>query len=327
MPYGTASWRREELTERCYPRLTEDEPSQQLDLFSDNRRTIWLNQAHEALRRLDLAGAMAGYAKIIDARLDDERIRQEQELSWGWHDRLARYGESSRDAEEIHRLHAELEERLPSPLRTALLEFMVAQLLEVDAPELFYPSPRFHPGLLCHELREYDAAATWFSRGIEAGVRPLGRFLAYQGDALFRLGNEVTARELYREAFLREPLTIDLPHLEDLAILELIDEVENEEEAPVEELLPWLPVWGWLTDLFTLELPPPLSDQTGFHVRPAGEGRTAPLTPSREWFDSLCSAEFLRASSGDGQELIRVRRRLKELHGGLFRRYMKKMGG
>jgi len=45
------------------------------------------------------------------------------------------------------------------------------------------------------------------------------------------------------------------------------------------------------------------------------------------WYEYLRYAEYLRTSYRDDQELIRARRRLKELNDGMFRRYMKKIGG
>ena len=67
MPRDIPLWRWDDLTERRHSRPVEEPQSQQLDLFADNRRTIWLNQAHEALRCLDLVAAMAQYGKIIEA--------------------------------------------------------------------------------------------------------------------------------------------------------------------------------------------------------------------------------------------------------------------
>ena len=317
-------WRWDDLTERRYSRPVEERPTQQLDLFADNRRTIWHNQAHEALRCLDLAAAMNIYGKITEARLDDLEIRDELELAETWYNYLARYQESSRDVEQIHQLHCELADRLPSPLRIGLLEFIVAQVLAVEALELVYIPPRFHVGLLCYELGNYEDAEVWFGRALDADIQPVGRFLAYRGDALFRLDSEYPARELYREAFLRDPLTVDLPHLADRAIQELIVEADSEVDEP-SEILPWLPVWGWLGNVFTLGLNDLHDDRSGFLASlTEAEAR---LTAPQLWFEYLRYAEFLRSSHRDDQGLIRARRRMKEINGEMFGRYMKKIRG
>ncbi len=314
-------WRGDNLTERSHFRPVETPRSEQLDLFADNRRTIWLNQAHGALGCLDLTGAMAFYDRIVQAGPDDRGIRDEGALVVGWQERLGRYGESDRSVVEIHELYRELTATIPSPLRIALLELMMEEISALEAPELLFIPPRFHPGLLCFELGRYDEAREWFGRALAAGIQPAGRFLAYQGDALFLLGDREEARELYREAFLAGPLAVDLPHLADPAMGELISHGESEADEP-EELLPWLAAWGWLRELFTLESGEPGSDLSVVHeFTEEGEGETAP----RLWFQYLRQAEFLRGSSGDDRELIRARRRLKELNGELFRRYMEKI--
>jgi tetratricopeptide (TPR) repeat protein len=326
MPRDIPLWRWDDLTERRHSRPVEEPQSQQLDLFADNRRTIWLNQAHDALRCLDLVAAMTQYGKIVQAHLDDCEIRDELELAGMWHQRLDRYRESSRDVEKILQLYEGLADRLPSALRTGLLEYLVAQVLAVEAPELVYTPPRFHVGLLCYELGNYEEAGLWFGRALDAGIQPVGRFLAYRGDALFRFGSEDVARELYREAFLRDPLSVDLAHLADNTIRELISEAESEMDEP-SDILPWLPVWGWLRNVFTLDLNDLLADRSGY-LQSLTEAESAErLTSPQLWFEYLRYAEFLRSSHRDDQELIRARRRMKEINGEMFGRYMKKIRG
>ena len=318
-------WRGDNLTEGSRFRQAKAPTAEQLDLFADNRRTIWLNQAHEALGDLDLEGALAAYGRIVEAGLDDRGIRNELDLVVGWRERLSRYGESERDAGQLHDLYRELSTAIPSPLRIALLELMVAEISTLETPELIFFPPRFHPGLLCYELGRYDAALEWFTRALHAGIQPAGRFLAYRGDLLFILESAEQARELYKGAFLEGPQAVDLPHLADPALRELITYGESEAEEP-DDLLPWLPVWGWLRNLFTLELDELYRDQSGFlDALTRGEAE-AELTAPQLWFRYLRYAEFLRGVPGDGRELIRARRRLKEINGELFGRYMRKIG-
>ena len=316
----------DDLTERRYSRPVEEQPTLQLDLFSDNRRTIWHNQAHEALRCLDLVAAMARYDKIIEAHLDDPEIRDELELAGTWVNHLARYRESSRDVEQIQQLHVELAGSLPLPLRIGLQEFIVEQLLAVKEPELVFIPPKFHVGLMFYELECYRDAESWFGRAVDSGIRPEGKFLAYRGDALVKLDDVDFARERYREAFLRDPLTVDVPHLADRAIQELIVEADSEADEP-SEILPWLPVWGWLGSVFTLDLNDLRADRSGYVQSLVEAESVARLTSPQLWFEYLRYAEFLRSSHLDDQELIRARRRMKEINGEMFGRYMKKIRG
>ena len=319
------SWQKDNLTERSHFRPVETPRTEQLDLFSDNRRTIWLNQAHEALRCLDLVGALAQYDRIVAARLDDREIHGELGLVVAWQERLARYGESEQKGEQILRLYDQLEAALPSSLRIALLEFMVEELSTLEGPELLFIPPRAHPGLLCYELGSYGDALGWFAQAVKSEVHPTGRFLAYQGDALFRLEEQESARELYREAFLEDPLAVDLAHLADPAVRELISYGESEADEP-DEVLSWLSAWGWLRDIFTLELHELRTDHTGFRESLAKSEAEKRLTPPQLWFQYLRYAEFLRALFPDDPELVRARRRMRELNGELFGRYMKKIG-
>ncbi len=316
-------WQGHDLAERRH-RLREVPRTEQLDLFADNRRTIWHNQAYEALEMLDLDGALASYGRIVQAGVDDNCIRDEVSVVAQWQERLIHYGESDRSAQEIHKLYVELTDATPPPLERSLLELMVEELCALEAPELVFISPRFHPGLLYLELGRQKEAHAWLARAVAAGIQPAGRFLAYFGDSTFLLGDQDTARELYREAFLEGPETVDWSHLADPVLKELISYAEGEADDP-DELLPWLSVWGWLQGIFTLDFNELNNDRSGFLESLAQADTEGGLASSQLWFRYLRYAEFLRRTSGDRQELIRARRRMRELNGELFERYMRKI--
>jgi hypothetical protein len=166
----------------------------------------------------------------------------------------------------------------------------------------------------------------WLARAVDAGIQRKGRFMAYRADALYHLGLDDLVRELYRVAFLRDPLDVDLPHLADRSIHELVTNVEAEVDEPA-EILPWLPVWGWLSNIFPLDLNDLVTDRSGVLASLAEAEAAGSLTVPQVWYEYLRYAEYLRTSHRDDQELIRARRRLKELNDGMFRRYMKKIGG
>ena len=113
--------------------------------------------------------------------------------------------------------------------------------------------------------------------------------------------------------------------LADRAIHELVTDVEAVVDEP-SEILPWLPVWGWLSSIFTLDLND-LVGRSGVFASLVEAEAAGSLTVPQVWYEYLRYAEFLRTSHRDDQELIRARRRLKELDDGMFRRYMKKIGG
>ena len=326
MPKDIPLWQWNDLTERRLSRSVDAGRREQLDLFADNRRIILLNQAHDALLCLDLAAAIASYDKIIEEHLDDSEIRAELELVITWQSHFVRFRESTCDVEQIHRLYIELAGKLPHRLRTTLLEFIVAQLQTIENVELVFIPPGFHVGLILYELGEYADAEIWLARAVDTGIQPKGRFLAYRGDALFHLGSDDLARELYRVAFLRDPQNVDLPHLADRSLHELVTDVEAVVDEP-SDILPWLPVWGWLSNIFPLDLNDLVTDRSGVLASLAEAEAANSLTVPQVWYEYLRYAEYLRTSYRDDQELIRARRRLKELNDGMFRRYMKKIGG
>jgi len=70
----------------------------QLDLFSDNRRTILLNDAGAMLRSLDLEKAIAVYEGLLDDSPGDREILRLQRTVGQWLDTLARFRVSRRAA-------------------------------------------------------------------------------------------------------------------------------------------------------------------------------------------------------------------------------------
>jgi tetratricopeptide (TPR) repeat protein len=179
--------------------------------------------------------------------------------------------------------------------------------------------PRFHVSLILCELGNYVDAEILLDRAVDAGIQSKGRFLAYRADALSLHGSDDLARELYREAFLRNPLNVDLPHLADRSIHGLVTDVA----AAVDETsgnLPRLPVRGWLSSIFPLDLNDLATGRPGVLSSLAEAEAAGSLTVPQVWY------EYLRTTYRDDQEIIRARRRLKDLNDGMFRRYMKKIG-
>jgi tetratricopeptide (TPR) repeat protein len=217
---------------------------------------------------------------------------------------------------------------MPSPLAAALRALLVDELRQFPSPELIYIPPRFHIGTVLMTDGRFAEAERWFSRALGAGISERGCFLAWRGDALARLGDQERARDAYLAAFLEDPHEVDLASLQSPLIHDLLGSLESEDHDFGEEELPaWLPVWGWLQGAFGLPLNEPAADRAAFVDALEAAHSTRSLPTARLWFDDLCYAEYLRTAFRDDQELVRVRRRMRQLCGFMFERYMERMRG
>jgi tetratricopeptide (TPR) repeat protein len=298
----------------------------QLDLFLDNRRTILNNLADEHLRKLELEEAATLYDRILAEAADDPAIVSAKQALETWRKLLQHFYSSPPGADRIYALYRNLAEPAPAPLKAGFRSFIMEQLELEESPELIFIPPRFHLGCLLLETGRAVEAETWFSLALDSGIAEQVRFLAYLGDALNMKSETDTARDCYRDAFLEDPHGVDLDHLRDRTVREMPMEME-EEGLSEEEALRWIPVWGWLKGIFTLgpadmDDPRMLGDEFS-RMLESQDQRTAP----RLWFECLRHAERLRTGIRDDGELVRMRRKMKELNPVLFGKYMEKIRG
>lgn len=300
----------------------------QLDLFNDNRRAILLNDAAGMLRLLDLEKACAIYDELLKDAPEDGEIRGLKVAVESWRERLLRFSDAG--PEGLYEIHSHLVEGTPQALRAGILAFLEEQLLASPAAELIYLPPRFHLGCVLRELGRHAEAERWFAAALRSGITQRGRFLAWQGDALTLCGKVAAAMECYQAAFLENPDSVDIDALADRNIRGLLLTLGLEcfdEEADDREALPWLPFWSWLHGDFLLDLKVIAADRTAFaaYLRQADDGGTLPQ--ARLWYEYLRFAEYLRTSFRDDGERVRVRRRMRQLNGMMFTRYMERIGG
>lgn len=300
----------------------------QLDLFCDNRRTIRLNDADGLLSALRLEEALAVYGELLaDAPEDPELMALRGQVA-AWRERLALFHAAPAGSEGLHDLWRKLTPDMPPPLAAALRALLVDELRQRPFPELIYIPPRFHIGTLLLADGRFAEAERWFARALEAGIGERGRFLAWRGDALARLGDPDRARDAYLAAFLEGPHEVDLVSLQSPLIHDLLASLESEDhDFGAEDLPAWLPVWGWLQGAFGLPLNEPAADRAAFVDALEAAHSSRSLPAARLWFDDLCYAEYLRTAFRDDRELVRVRRRMRQLCGFMFERYMERMRG
>lgn len=301
----------------------------QLDLFSDNRRTIRLNQAEDALRALDPERALAIYRDLLQDEPQDRTLLQLLRMAGKWRDSLSLFHRSPVGCDRLHRLWSELAGDTPALLAAGVSELLLAELRELLEPELIYVPPQFHIGALLMKKKRYDQAEHWFSLALKSGIEQRARFLGWRGDALTMMGDAYRAKESYLAAFLENPRAVDLAGCRNKTILELLSalEIENSEEIEPEDLAGWLPAWGWLRGVFSLSLIEVAADSEAFAASLEKSEAAREMEPPRLWFHYLRYAEHLRAASPKTAEMVRVRRKLKEMSGFMFDRYLERVRG
>jgi tetratricopeptide (TPR) repeat protein len=298
----------------------------QLDLFSDNRRTIRLNDAGEFLRSLRLDEALAVYAELFADVPEDPEIQALQDLARAWRDRLGIFFAAATGTGRLHEIWLALAPKTPAPLAIALRGLLIEELLKLPSPELIFTPPRFHLGTILMSAGKFAEAERWFAKALQGGIDERGRFLAWRGDVLMSLGDTARAKDAYCAAFLEGPREVDLESLCNPAIQDLFFSLESEcDETDETDLAAWLPVWGWLQGEFGLRLSEIAEVPATFRDALEEAGSTGISTLQRQWFNYLRYAEYLRTATRDDRELLRVRRRMRELSGFMFSRYMAKV--
>lgn len=301
----------------------------QLDLFCDNRRTIRLNDAGEMLRALDLEKALAVYADLLSDAPGDGIILRLQITVGQWRDTLSRFHGCPVGSGRLHDLWLSLTDDTPSPLAVGVLELLTAGLQGLPEPELIYIPPRFHIGTILLARERFAEAEFWFSKALVSGIGERALFLGWRGDALMSLGDARRAKESYLAAFLEEPHAVDLTSQKNPLIHNLLFSLESEggEEIADHDMVSWLPVWGWLHGEFVLSMDEVAADHHAFAAALEKSERLRDTPLPRLWFDYLRYAEYLRTMFRNDRELGRVRRRMRELSGFMFDRYLEKVRG
>ncbi|MGK2944740.1 MAG: tetratricopeptide repeat protein [Desulfuromonadales bacterium] len=300
----------------------------QLDLFSDNRRTIRLNDADGLLRALRLEEAIAVYDELLADAPEDAELLSLRGLVALWRKNLTLFHAAPVGSARLHHLWRELTPEMPPALATALRRLLIDELGLLPIPELIYLPPRFHIGTLLLAAGRFAEAEHWLARALDAGIGERGRFLAWRGDALTKLGDPDQAKGAYIAAFLEGPHEVDLVSLQSPLIHDLLGSLESEDQDfGAEDLPAWLPVWGWLQGAFGLPLNEPAAGRTAFVAALEAAHSSRSLPTPRLWFDDLRYAEYLRTVFRDDRELVRVRRRMRQLCGFMFERYMERMRG
>jgi len=301
----------------------------QLDLFSDNRQTILVNEAGKLLLALDLDKALAIYTDLLNDKPGDRTILQLRNAAAEWRDNLSVFHGHPAGIESLHGLWLKLEDDTPPLLAAGVLQLVIEGLKKLPGSELIYIPPRFHIGTLLLAQERYAEAESWLAKALDNGIDERARFLGWRGDAQMSLGKTRKAKESWLAAFLEGPRSVDLPSLKNRLIHDLLAslEIEGSEEMEEDEMVCWLPVWGWLQGEFGLSMEAVAANHVAFAASLEKCEASKEMTVPRLWFEYLRYAEYLRTVFRDDRALARARRRMRDMSGFMFDRYMKKVRG
>ena len=295
----------------------------QLDLFADNRANILLNIADEYLQAHNFAKALSTCGQVRDEYPDNRQASQLYAAIDTWHAQLTGIEPSTCRPAQLNELRISLGSVTHPALRVAVMEALVTLLQTLpEADHIFIP-PRFHLGHLLLERGRFVEATRSFRSALLSPNLEQGRFLAWSADAMTLAGNAEDAVTLYLQAFLNDPVTVDIQCVKHPAIQKLHQHcAENADGIEDDGEVAWLPVWGWLQGLFSLPLQhPPSFDE--LEARLDAEESPVP----RLWYELLTRAEYLRTAVRDDRQMAAVRRLMKRLNEEMFNCYMQKIRG
>jgi tetratricopeptide (TPR) repeat protein len=295
----------------------------QLDLFSDNRPTILLNIVDEYLQAHEFAKALSTCRQVSVEYPGNRSAAEMCHHVEKWSAKIAALETSACLPQQLNDLLTELAPVTHPALRTAVVESLLDRLQSMPEADLIYLPPRFHCGHLLLELGRSAEAAASFRRFLSESELERGRFLAWSADAMTRAGNAEEALNVYLQAFLEDPASVDMAFVTHPAVQNLHRHCSHNAEGIDEDgETSWLPVWGWFQGVFSL----PLHNPPDFYeLQSLSDNKTEPLP--RLWHKLLTRAEYLRTLHRDDDQRAAVRRIMKRLHEAMFNCYMQKIRG
>lgn len=295
----------------------------QLNLFEDNRTGILLSLADELIRAKKFDEALSIHEELMLERPDDKGVSALHGLVSRWRELVA---DIEDDPAYLNTLWLQREELTHPPLRKTVLEILLDGINALPQPECIHIESSFHQGVILTELGLHAEAAASFRSALAAGILPAGRFHVWCGNALTRLQQEAEALRHYRNAFRDDPYSVDINSINNSLIHRLhISLAFEDEDIDEQDEIAWLPVWGWLCDVFPLPMDTVTSELNSEFFAEQFDSNVIPVP--RLWFDMLLYAEFLRSTSRENSELTAVRRLMKKLSLFMFEQYLEKIRG
>jgi len=301
----------------------------QLNLFEDNRPTVLLNIADEFVRSREFVQALSVYDQLVAEYPDDKQFPALRGLVGQWFDLLSGAGTIPVNPELLHSIWLRLDSIFLHSLSLVALDILLDAMFSLAPPEQCYLPPRFHLGQVLMKAGRFAEAADSFHATLSSARVDRGRFLAWRGDALTLAGFHDAALQSYFDAFLHDPVSIDMESVQSRTIHDLHDSLHYEatDEIEEEDEPAWIPVWGWMSGVFAFSLRTVPEEDTPSAAFYAAELAEKGSFIPRIWFDMLDHAERVRTVSRDSKELGAVRRLMKNSNGFMFGCYLEKING
>jgi len=296
----------------------------QLNLFEDNRPGILFNTAHECIHAGDFDRALSVYEQLVNEYPNDRQAADMAALARKWRGLLA--PGVSGDLSRLHVIWRNLNGLTHAAIKTVALETLINGLSAFAEAESIYMEPDFHVGKALMESGRFpEASACFYSALSTSPSLPRGRFLAWAGDALSLAGDEDQALVSYLSAFLEDPHSVDLSGIKNSDVRFLHASLSSEalEDMDECEIPGWLPVWGWLHDIFPLM---PFQSPDGEDLsRCEAALEENPARKGRIWFEMLGYSEGLRSEGISDERRIALRRLMKDTNPFLFDCYLERI--
>jgi len=225
-----------------------------------------IKKAYDKLKASDVDAALLLMEQALDNDFENEEIKHALKCVNWWLEHTRRIDEIKNPYEKgsflislIKQYHVFLGQfdRIYEQCQYAVRYFVYSRALFFLGGLLGSPANQHDPGLLllvgrcCKGIGNYDEALNYLEQAVHI-KREDAEILAETADINALLAQTKAAKALFREAFFIDPSKIDLRFLESALILKLRDKV-IELGFKGEELLEWIPVYGYLWGVFSVK--------------------------------------------------------------------------
>lgn len=313
--------------------------SEQIPLFQDEY--VLLNDAVGALIELNLDAALTAFQRHRDLYRGNGDVGRMMAIAAFLRQGLAACPENGPDRPGClfafwKSFENSMEARqagcidVISRIRLSYFRLLVRAIEEVPLPDSAYLSQHIPIGYAYLQTGRHDQAIRSLQASLIAKPENAAVY-GYLGDAYFLRGETEVARQVYLEACLIDPETVDWDHLQDGALRKLLEELADEEECGEALSRQWLPSYAYVRGLFGTkkirlkdEFVAFVDDYLG--LKKACVSLPSPAQAARLFLKGivLCDNEpFLRLIKGI--DFAEVRREMKTANAPLFTAYLRRI--
>jgi len=235
-------------------------------MSNDQTVTKLIQNAYECLKALDAEGAAAVLNKALELTYNNEEAKHALKCVNWWLEHTApikkmenHYEKGGFILSNLKQYYSYLEnlEGDYELCQYAIRRYVFSLAISCFKDILGDGVNQYDPGLLlligrCYKgIGNYDEAMKYLKQAVRF-KREDGETLAELADVNALLGENTTAKALFREAFFLSPEKIELRAMESEMVLKLRDKLQKEKKFNEEELREWMPVYGKLWGVFTV---------------------------------------------------------------------------